>query len=170
MLSCVLIRQLLPELERECVSPDTPHGRQMLLWRALGSSLLQCSVGKGTFLAYLCQTIVFLGAKPSAPILWKLMQEIVYELRLLGWAISESRLGMRKEWLSWSHPIYFIIIYINQRVCVCNFFLMKSSDRKNHLVESCCNNWSSEPHLTWIFPRVCYIEPSSYAEGVYTKS
>lgn len=39
---------------------------------------------------------------------------------LVGWVWG--------RWLSWSHPIYFITMYVKQRVCVCNTLLMKSSD------------------------------------------
>jgi hypothetical protein len=70
----------------------------MLFDRAVHPSLLQCSVGKGTFLTYFCQISVFLGTMPSAPILWELTQkEIFCELLLFGWAISKSQLGEHAE-------------------------------------------------------------------------
>lgn len=90
-------------------------------------SLLQCHVGKGTLLTYLHPITVFLGAKASACILWKLTQ--VFELLLFVWAIWESRLEGCEETRgsSWSHPIYFITSYVKQRVCVCSSLLMKFS-------------------------------------------
>lgn len=97
--------------------------------QALRHVLLQCVVGKGTFLTYLHKSIIFweqsqvlppLGADPRRDILWTSALWLGNHRESVGWVPGGG-------WLRWSHPIYFITVYIKQRVCVCSSLLMKSS-------------------------------------------
>lgn len=90
--SCVLIRQLFPELgERTChfIQPSS-RGRQMPLDRATGHSLLLCS-GEGTISHIpLAASAFFSGIRAKHSYPWELAQE---EILFIGCTISKSQLG-----------------------------------------------------------------------------
>lgn len=96
----------------------------------LATLLLQLLVGKGTFLTYLCQITVVLGAKPNTPKLWELAQEERDSENFCALVGQSRRVGlvsMRKKVGELESP-YFLFTYAKQRACVCSSLLMKLSD------------------------------------------
>lgn len=130
MFNCVLIRQATSWAgERMCQFINTLHMQDRCYSDRLLVTLFFCVFGREGHISHIPSADhSFPGAKPSTPILWELTQEEIFcQLLLFGWAILESWLD-EYEGGGWSHPIYFITIYVQQRVCVCNTLLMKLSD------------------------------------------
>lgn len=79
-----------------------------------------------------------------------------------------SSWAMSMEWVEWvwcgerlrqSHPMYFITIYVDQRVCVCDSLLMKPSDAGKDIGHGYVVTADPlSPICSQIFPKVCFIE------------
>lgn len=137
MFNCVLIRQLLPELERERVGSKT-----FSTWKrdpaGTGSWPFSPAVfdreGHISHITSLDHSFSRSKAKCSHPLGADPRRDILQTFALWLSNLGELVRWVWGRWSSWSQPIYFITIDGKQSVCVCSSLLMKQSDSgKNHL-------------------------------------